>query len=138
MFALISIRFKLQGYRSKYMGDFPVLGDATRIPIKTGSMDAILCAAVSHHIPDDGIDALFKETARSLKAGGRFIFLDAISVSTWLPGRLLWKYDRGSYPRQKEVLRSLIARYMTISSFQEFSYLHKYILCVGTRSEASE
>jgi SAM-dependent methyltransferase len=129
---------KLRGYRSKYTGDFPVLGDATRIPIKTGSMDAILCAAVSHHIPDDGLDSLFKEAARSLKAGGRFIFLDAVWVPTRWPGRLMWKYDRGSYPRKKEALKALMEKYTDIVYWQEFSYLHKYILCVGTRSEASE
>ncbi len=82
---------KLRGYRSKYKSDFPVLGDATRIPVKTGSMDVVLCSAVSHHIPDDGLDALFSEAARSLKAGGRFIFLDAVWVPTRWPGRLMWE-----------------------------------------------
>lgn len=125
---------KLAGFRSKFNGDFSILGDATRIPLKAYSVDVVLCSAVSHHLTDDALESLVLETVRVLNTGGRFIFLDAVMEPRWWPGRLLWKYDRGSYPRSKEALQSTIARHTDIILMQEFRYIHKYILCVGAKA----
>lgn len=126
---------KLHGFLSKHPRDIPLLGDATSVPLKDNSVDAILCAAVSHHIPDAVLPSLFIEGVRALKPGGRFIFLDAVWAPSRWTGRLLWKYDRGSYPRSKETLKALIAGQCAIVHWQEFRVFHTYVLCVGAKVE---
>jgi SAM-dependent methyltransferase len=127
---------KLHGFLRKHPHDIPLLGDATCVPLKADSVDVVLCAAVSHHLPDDALPSLFVEGVRSLKPGGRFIFLDAVWIPSRPMGRLLWKYDRGSYPRTKETLKALIAGQCEIVHWREFRLFHTYVLCVGTKAEA--
>ena len=124
---------KLSGFLRAYPDDLAVRGDATRVPIKTSSVDAVVCSAVSHHIPDDLLPSLITESIRSLKPGGRFIFFDAVWEPSRWTGRLLWKYDRGSYPRTKGSLKTLIGSHCTIIHWQEINIFHKYILCTGTK-----
>ena len=55
-----------------------VQGDAVRLPLRDGSMDAALCVAMLHHLPTAGerVDAL-REVRRVLVSGGRLF------VSVW-------------------------------------------------------
>ncbi len=55
-----------------------VQGDADRLPLRDGSVDAALCVAVLHHLPsvDERVGAL-REIRRVLRAGGRAF------VSAW-------------------------------------------------------
>ncbi len=126
---------KLQGYRGKYPDDLLIQGDATCLPLGAGSVDVAFCSAVSHHIPDGQITALFGEAARVLRVGGHLVFLDALWEPAWLPGRLLWKYDRGSFPRGRETLKALISGHFGIVRWREFRTFHAYILCVGVKEE---
>lgn len=124
---------KLRRFKRKYPDGIALLSDATHSPIRSGSVDVVLCMVVAHHVPDSLLIPLIGESGRVLKRTGRFIFMDAIwNPQRWI-GRLLWKYDRGSYPRTGEVLLSTLSHHYTITRSERFSVFHEYILCIGTR-----
>ena len=92
-------RLKLQSFLKKCPGGNALLCDASQAPLRNGSVDVVLRTLVSHHVPDEMLARLIRESVRLLKDGGVFIFLDAVWDPTRLLGRLLWRFDRGAYPR---------------------------------------
>ncbi len=124
---------KLQGFLSKYRKGAALLSDAIRNPLNSRSVDVVICVDVTHHIPDELLPLLFSESARVLKDSGKLILLDAIwAPARWL-ARLLWKYDRGSYPRAAATLHALVSKHFTIDYWEHYSVYHEYILCVATK-----
>ncbi|HKW72609.1 MAG TPA: class I SAM-dependent methyltransferase [Candidatus Dormibacteraeota bacterium] len=124
---------KLKGFRAKHSSGTPLIGDATRVPLLSHSIDLVVCKAVSHHIDDRALPLLFSESARLLRHGGRLVFLDAILDPDRLRSRVLWRYDRGSYARPAEVIRSAMAAEFEIEHWEEFAIHHRYVLAVGSR-----
>ncbi len=122
---------KLAGFRKKHPAGLAILGDATQTPIASASLDAVICTSVSHHLDDTLLPSLFREAARMLKPDGRFLFLDATWQPRRWPGRLLWAYDRGSFPRTEETLRHLINRDLSVLHWQRFAVFHEYMLAVA-------
>ncbi len=123
---------KLEGFRRRNPTGVALLADAIRVPIASASLDAVLCTAVSHHLPDALLPQMLREAARVLKPDGNFLFLDAV----WNPrrpiGRLIWRYDRGSHPRTAATLQSHISSHLRITHWEQFSIHHEYVLCVAT------
>jgi ubiquinone/menaquinone biosynthesis C-methylase UbiE len=62
-----------------------VQGDATRLPLASGALDAVVMLGGIHHVNDRA--ALFGEIHRVLKPGGRFYFREPLS--DFFPWRLL-------------------------------------------------
>ena len=123
----------LQRFRRKSPDCSALLADATSVPIKDNSVDVVVCIVVSHHLLDTSVVHLIDESRRILKSTGTFLFLDAVwEPERWL-GRLLWKYDRGSYPHTVEYLYSVISRQYSIVHREQFAIWHKYILCRGIK-----
>ena len=122
---------KLQGFRKKDPGGLAVLSGATRMPIKSGSIDLVLCRFVSHHIPDELLPSLFKESARTLNEQGRLVFVDAVWAPSRPIARLIWRYDRGSFPRTEAALIRAISDESTIESWERFAVFHQYVLGVA-------
>jgi ubiquinone/menaquinone biosynthesis C-methylase UbiE len=124
-------RQKLDGFRAKFAGDTALLSDGTRMALQSGSIDFGLCVFVMHHVPDALISDLIGECARVLKRGGTFLFIDPL----WRPqrpiGRLLWRYDRGSYPRTETRLAELIGAHFADTQWEYFAVMHAYGLCVA-------
>lgn len=127
---------KLRGFLSKYPDGIALFADASQAPIKSDTVDIVLCTSVAHHIPDGVLTRLISESARILKDTGRFIFLDPLWEPTRWAGRLLWRYDRGSYPRTAEHLHSIISCYYEIIQWERFAVYHEYILCMGAPRDA--
>lgn len=123
-------QLKLKGFREKFPKDSGLRADATRLPLQSNSVDLVLCTAVSHHIPDDSLDSFFSEAIRIIKSEGRFVFLDAVWSPRRLPSRLLWRYDRGSYPRTLEKLQTTLARHGQILDWHTFAVYHRYVIAV--------
>lgn len=124
---------KLRGFSNKQPGGIALCADATQVPIRSRSVDVVMCMAVSHHLTDKLLEQLINESVRVLKDGGAFIFVDAVWEPSKLAGRLLWKYDRGSYPRTAEYLRSVISNHYRFIHNEQYSVYHEYLLCVGVK-----
>jgi ubiquinone/menaquinone biosynthesis C-methylase UbiE len=119
---------KLQGYRAKHPSGLALVADATRIPLADQSVDAIVCSSVTHHLRDQSLNHLVEECARVLKPSARFFLVDALWKPSRLAGRLLWKYDRGSHPRNADHLRSSVTRHFEIEHWEEFAVWHGYFI----------
>jgi len=124
---------KLEGFLSKQPSEIALCANATQVPIRSGSVDVVLCMAVSHHLTDQLLEQLINESVRVLKDGGAFIFMDAVWEPSKLAGRLLWKYDRGGYPRTAEYLRSVVSSHYRLVHDEQYSVYHEYLLCVGVK-----
>jgi ubiquinone/menaquinone biosynthesis C-methylase UbiE len=102
-----------------------VLGDATNLPVRDQSVDWAICVSVSHHLDDDGFGLMLDELRRVTRE--RVVFLDAVTSPAW-QSRLLWRYDRGRYPRSVEVLKRELSARFEIVAAEEFTLLHRYLL----------
>jgi ubiquinone/menaquinone biosynthesis C-methylase UbiE len=122
---------KLAGYRAKVPGGLAVQADATAVPLADGSVDAVVCTQVTHHLTEAQLEQMIGEAARVLRAGAHFVMLDAVWRPARVPGRLLWRYDRGSFPRTDVVLREAMERHFEILRWEEFSLWHAYVVGVG-------
>jgi ubiquinone/menaquinone biosynthesis C-methylase UbiE len=127
-------REKLNGFAEKYPDEPAVLADGTRMPLRDGTVDVVLCTMVTHHIPDALLDQFLAETRRVLKYGGRFILVDPVWAPSRLIGRLLWKYDRGSFPRTGDDIRDTISSKYNLERCDEFAVYHKYVLCSAVKA----
>lgn len=125
---------KLQGFRSKVAGGLALQTDATRMPIASGCADSVVCMAVAHHLTDAMLTDVLGESVRVLKPGGRMFFLDPVLARDRVVGRMIWRLDRGSYPRTAEALRSVFSRHLKIAHWEQFAIHHEYVFGVGVRA----
>jgi SAM-dependent methyltransferase len=129
-------RQKLAGFRRVHRGQMAILGDAGRIPVKDRSVDYALSVAVSHHLTDAELDNFLQSLARICRHG--FIFMDVLDRPDSRVSRLLWKYDRGSFPRTPYVLRTFLERYFKIQSEEYYSVYHHCMLCLAVPQKRPE
>ena len=118
---------KLSGMQRMARPFLAILGSATAIPLNRSSVDVVLCMAMSHHLDDQEVLELFSELARVCR--NRLVFVDPVEHTQSFVSRLLWKYDRGSYPRSVSTLRGLIQQRFEIEHDEEYSIYHRYWLC---------
>ena len=128
---------KLKGFRARHPRDRVVVGDATRLPVGNASLDAIACTMMSHHLGDAELSRMLDEVGRVLKPEGIFLFADPVWHPSRLPGRLLWRYDRGAHPRRARELRPCIEARFRIDRWDEFAMLHRYVACLARTRPAS-
>jgi SAM-dependent methyltransferase len=123
---------KLRRFLHVHTDGAALLADATLIPIRSSSVDVVVCVAVSHHIPDKLLANLVDESRRVLTGNGTLIFMDAIwSPKRWA-GRLLWRYDRGAYPRSAGTLHTILSAHFKNVHRERFAFWHEYLLWIGT------
>jgi ubiquinone/menaquinone biosynthesis C-methylase UbiE len=122
---------KLQGFLSRNPQGIALQADATRLPVADGSVDVVLCNSVTHHLTDDLLQRMISEAARVLSPKGKLVLTDAIWKEDRRVGKLIWKYDRGSFPRSAENLRAVIASHLTIEHWEHFAVWHEYVICVA-------
>lgn len=125
---------KLRRFRSGGPDRLAVLADAAWCPLRTGTVDVALCAKVLHHLDDDTLEAMLAETARILRPGGVLILIDAVRTTRWA-SQVLWRFDRGSYPRRAVEIRRALPRPYAILVWEEFDLAarHAFVLCVARR-----
>ncbi|HLG94745.1 MAG TPA: class I SAM-dependent methyltransferase [Bryobacteraceae bacterium] len=104
-----------------------ILASATAMPLASHSVDVVLCIAMAHHLNDQELLQLLDELSRVCR--DRLIFLDPIASRESFMSRLLWRYDRGSYPRTSAALRRLIQQKFNVEYEEEYSIYHRYWLC---------
>jgi ubiquinone/menaquinone biosynthesis C-methylase UbiE len=132
-FCLDIERPKLIRYVQVNQSPNPLLADATQMPVRTASIDLIVWVFIAHHLSDEMLKAALDETGRVLKDDGHILFLDPVFSSRRWPGRLLWKLDRGSYPRTEENLRSVFNSCFHMEEWHQFAIYHRYLLGVGRK-----
>jgi|SRR5579859_229224 len=120
---------KLAGYRAKFPGGRGLLCDATRLPLADHSVDYSLCVAVAHHLTDPALTRLFAELARVTRR--KLILWDPVEHRASAVSRLLWHYDRGSYPRSAQTLCQALQASFTLARVEHPVIYHHYVLCVG-------
>lgn len=124
---------KLQRYARVSKFPRPILADAAQMPIPTGSVDLVTWIFIAHHLNDQMMAAALAESERVLKDGGRILFLDPVFSSRRLPGRMLWRMDRGSHPRSEEILRSFLNSRFQMEQWDRFAIYHRYLLGIGRK-----
>jgi ubiquinone/menaquinone biosynthesis C-methylase UbiE len=124
---------KLRGFRGKHGLGEAVCGDAAALPLPDSRFDVVVCKMVGHHLTDSQLAGMFKECARVLRPGARMLFLDPVQATDRVRSRLLWRYDRGSYPRAPESLKEAMAVEFDINEWSVFAIHHRYVLGVGTK-----
>ncbi len=127
-------RLKLQAYRHKHNSGLALCADATTVSFQSNSIDVVMCIFVSHHLPEAALDHMLAESHRVLKNTGIFILMDPIWNPKRFVGRLLWRYDVGSYPRTPQALRSIFSKYYQTTHDEFFSIYHSYFFCIGAKS----
>ncbi len=121
---------KLSGFRKKQQGELAVMGDATQLCFKDKSVDYALCAAVLHHLNDAELARLLTELQRVVRR--RLIVLDPVDCQDRAMSNLLWRYDRGSFPRTAQNIRTILERQFTMEHTDELTVNHRYVLCVAS------
>jgi ubiquinone/menaquinone biosynthesis C-methylase UbiE len=121
---------KLSGYRGKRSGGLAAMGDATHLCFRDKSIDYATCIAVLHHLDDGALNNLFDELGRVVRR--RLIVLDPVECADRTISNLLWKYDRGSFPRTGQRIRAALESRFRLEHVDELTVYHRYILCVAS------
>jgi ubiquinone/menaquinone biosynthesis C-methylase UbiE len=111
-----------------------LLGDATQMPVQSGSVDVVTVVNVTHHLTDDQFEQMLRESARVMKANGSLVLMDAVWKPSRIPGRLLWALDRGSSPKTADALRAALERHFRLESWNQVAIYHQYILAMCRKS----
>lgn len=120
---------KLERLRRTHPGRATMRADATALPLPDCSFDVALCIAVAHHLPDGGLERMIAELARVV--AGSLVFLEPVPDRR-VVSRALWRIDRGTYPRDEDVLLAVLRSRFSIVSTETYSIAHRYVLCVAT------
>jgi ubiquinone/menaquinone biosynthesis C-methylase UbiE len=124
---------KLRGLRGKFPDTAAILADGTKLPVADSSADVVLCKFLTHHLDDEAAARLMCECARVTRPGGAVLIVDPVWAPHRKVGRLLWRYDRGSFPRPADDLHRLIsARFERVAS-ERLAVWHEYTLLVAHR-----
>lgn len=107
-----------------------LVGDATELPFPAHCFDLSLCFDVSHHLPEAAWPRMLAELRRVTR--GSLIFLDAVRDDARALSRILWRYDRGRFPRRRDDILQALGREFLVRKVVEFSVYHRYLLCVAT------
>ena len=129
---------KLRRFRRHAPRGRAVVGDATHCPLLTQSVDAALCAKVTHHLDDQQLIAMFAELARILRPAGTLILADAVQSTRW-GARLLWQVDRGAHPRGESAIERALRSAFVVTSAERFRIgpFHDFVLYIAAPSTAS-
>jgi SAM-dependent methyltransferase len=86
-------------------------GDARKVDLPPGRFDQVLIFGLLHHLPDEAVRDVLRETFRLLAPGGRALAIEDIpSVSRLnLVGRLVHAAENGEHIRPAEEYRRLYA-----------------------------
>ncbi len=115
-----------------------LVADATQMPLDDRSCDAVLLKFVSHHLDDGELGVALKEVRRVLTPRGVLIVVDAVWRPARVLSRILWRYDRGSFPRTLAALREHVAGEFDLIREDEFAAIHAYVAFAGRPGSGSK
>jgi ubiquinone/menaquinone biosynthesis C-methylase UbiE len=90
-----------------------VVGDARKLELPDARFDQTLIFGLLHHLPDDGVRAVLRETRRLLVPGGRLLVIEDIPAVSKLNlvGHLIHNVENGEHIRPAEEYRGLYAEF---------------------------
>ncbi len=93
-----------------------VVADAREVELPDDRFDQVLIFGLLHHLPDEDVKAVLKETRRVLAPGGTALVIEDIpSISRLnLIGRLIHSIENGDYIRPPERYKALYEQFGTI------------------------
>jgi len=121
---------KLEGFASPKIPHSAIIGDATQSSFRDRSVDLAICVNVSHHLSDAQLSRVLGELARIVK--GKLILVDGLKAPGFLLSNILWRYDRGEYPRGKDTLASAVEQWFKVEWKELYCTYRPYLLCVAT------
>lgn len=129
---------KVERFRDVASAGRAIVGNACRCPLKDCSVDAVLCAKVTHHLDDGELTAAFAELERVMKPGGTLILADAVASNRWM-ARLLWAIDRGAHPRRADQIERAFPPTFVINQRDTFRVrtFHDFVLYVATKQASA-
>ena len=116
--------------RRQHPASVGVVGDAAELPFSASCFDLSLCTFVSHHLPEPAWRRMLSELSRVTR--GTLIFIDGLRDETRMVSRLLWRYDRGRFPRRRDDILSALGHEFALGHVVDFSIYHRYLLCTAT------
>jgi ubiquinone/menaquinone biosynthesis C-methylase UbiE len=128
---------KLRQFLAKHPRGHALMADATRVPVADSTMQLVICVFVAHHLRPREFSSLLCEVRRILTSTGRFVFLDPVLNRSRWQSRLLWRLDRGAYPKAPEQLLAFLSEQFSIVHSERFSIYHEYLLAVATKIRAT-
>jgi hypothetical protein len=52
--------------------------------------------------------------------------------------RLMWRYDRGYYPRRMTVLLDALREHFDVERVERYKVMHDFLLCIGSPRRSTE
>lgn len=126
----------LRARRSSRSRACPLLADVGRLPLADRSVDTTIMTLVGHHLDEGLLESALDEAARVTRR--RFIFLDALAAKGPGGSSLLWKLDRGSFPRQQGRLEATLGARFRPLAVRRVNLIHEYLLWTGGAASAGE
>jgi ubiquinone/menaquinone biosynthesis C-methylase UbiE len=115
--------------KSRIDGIQAVLGDATRLPFKDSSIDAVTARAILHHFPES-LDGCLGEVDRVLKSGGLFLAQEPLAnnILANLARRYISteRHEAGERPLDPDFLEKSVGERFDIQ-WKEHHFLLSYL-----------
>lgn len=124
---------KLAAFRKRFPSSHVLLSDGACMGIRNDGFGVVIIKFVFHHIPDALAREFLRECTRVLEPGGKLIFVEALWLPSRLRSRLLWRFDRGRWPRAEASLRAMLSEHLDIVHWERFSTIHRFVLCVAEK-----
>ena len=94
-----------------------VVGDARSVDLPDDRFDQVLIFGLLHHLPDEDVKLVLKETRRVLAPGGRALLIEDIPTISRLNlvGHLIHNIENGDYIRPPERYKALYEQFGSIA-----------------------
>jgi SAM-dependent methyltransferase len=120
---------KLARLEHKIPGARCLQRSATDTGLEEGAVDWTALITVAHHLSDGELEQAIAEMARVTRH--RMVFVDPLWTGRWGVERLMWRYDRGSYPRSMEALVDVLSAHFELERTVRYRMIQDYLLCIG-------
>ena len=103
-------------YARKHRPGTFVVSDARSVDLPDDRFDQVLIFGLLHHLPDEDVKSVLKETRRILAPGGRALVIEDIPTISRLNlvGHLIHSIENGDYIRPPERYKALYEEFGTI------------------------
>jgi SAM-dependent methyltransferase len=120
---------KLERLQQKVPDAQCLLRSALDTGLEDAAVDWTVSVTVAHHLDDDQLAQAMAEMARVTSR--KMVFIDALWTGKWGIQRLIWRYDRGFYPRRTEALLDALREHFDLERVEHYKMIQNYLLCIG-------